>query len=144
MEKQLLEMNEALLVSSLKQHELAEQAQRAAAALRDSEVSYRRLFQSSKDGILILDADTGRILDVNAFMCGLIGRDTPEIVGKELWEIGMFTSIAENKKAFRELQANGYVRHDHLPIQKPNGKVTQVEFVSTVYQEAQRRVAQCN
>ena len=36
-------------------------------ALRASELSYRRLFEAAKDGILILDVDTGRINDVNPF-----------------------------------------------------------------------------
>ena len=35
------------------------------AALRKSELRYRRLFETAKDGILILDAQTGCIDDVN-------------------------------------------------------------------------------
>ena len=34
---------------------------RSERALRASELSYRRLFETAKDGILILDAETGRI-----------------------------------------------------------------------------------
>ena len=41
--------------------------------LRASEISYRRLFEAAKDGILILDADTGRINDVNPFLIKLLG-----------------------------------------------------------------------
>lgn len=37
-------------------------------ALKASEVSYRRLFETAQDGILIIDADTGRITDVNPFL----------------------------------------------------------------------------
>ena len=33
-----------------------------------SEVRYRRLFESAKDGILILDAETGIVDDVNPFL----------------------------------------------------------------------------
>ena len=36
-------------------------------ALRDSELSYRRLFEAARDGILIVDMETGRISDVNQF-----------------------------------------------------------------------------
>ena len=42
-------------------------------ALRASELSYRRLFEAAKDGILILDVDTGRISDVNPFLIQLLG-----------------------------------------------------------------------
>lgn len=113
-------------------------------ALRDSEVRYRRLFQTAKDGILILDAETGKIIDANAFMSGLLGRDLNEILGKELHEIGMFEDEHANKAAFAELQKNGYIRYDNLPVQKPNGQITEVEFVSNVYRENQALVAQCN
>ncbi|MCA1760262.1 MAG: PAS domain S-box protein, partial [Bacteroidales bacterium] len=41
--------------------------------LRASEVRYRRLFESAKDGILILDAETGKIVDVNPFLTKLLG-----------------------------------------------------------------------
>ena len=44
---------------------------RAEVAVQTSEVRYRRLFQTAKDGILILDADTGKILDANPFMAEL-------------------------------------------------------------------------
>ncbi|HXO43074.1 MAG TPA: PAS domain S-box protein [Thermoanaerobaculia bacterium] len=114
------------------------------AALRESEIRYRRLFQNAKDGILILDAETGKIIDANAFMCGLLGQELVEILGKELYEIGMFEDEAANKAAFEELQQNGYIRYDHLPVMKPNGVKTQVEFVSNVYREGHRLVAQCN
>jgi PAS domain-containing protein len=43
-QQQLRDVNEALLVSSVHQHELAEQAHTAEAALRESEERYRTLF----------------------------------------------------------------------------------------------------
>jgi PAS domain S-box-containing protein len=117
---------------------------RMEAALGESEIRYRRLFQTAKDGILILDAKTGKIIDANAFMCGLLGLELANLMGKELYEIGMFRDEAANKAAFKELQQNGYIRYDHLPVMKPNGETTQVEFVSNVYPEEHRLVAQCN
>jgi PAS domain S-box-containing protein len=117
---------------------------RMEAALRESEIRYRRLFQNAQDGILILDAKTGKIIDANAFMCGLLGQELSELMGKELYEIGMFGDQAANKAAFEELQRNGYIRYDHLPVMKPDGETTQVEFVSNVYSEDHRLVAQCN
>ncbi len=113
-------------------------------ALRDSEIRFRRLFQFSKDGILILDARTGKILDANAFMCGLLGQDLPELAGKELFEIGLFKDVEENKAMFEKLRSEGYLRYDHLPVQTPTGRSTSVEFVSNVYSESHRLVAQCN
>jgi len=117
---------------------------RAEVAMQTSEVRYRRLFETAKDGILILDANTGVILDANPFMSDLLGYSLDEFVGKELWEIGLFKEKSENEAAFRELQQRGYIRYDYLPLQIKNGRQAQVEFVSNVYQVNHRDVAQCN
>ncbi|HEX8875877.1 MAG TPA: PAS domain S-box protein [Phycisphaerales bacterium] len=114
--------------------------------VRDSELRYRRLFQTAKDGILILDAETGKITDANSFMAALVGIDAHELIGKELHEIGLFANTEESKRAFRELQENKYIRFEHLPVQKlgGGGGVVEVEVVANVYKEDQRTVAQCN
>src|SRR6185369_18086994 len=58
--------------------------------LRISELRYRRLFEAARDGILILDAATLKITDVNPFMTELLGYPHAQFIGKELWEIGLF------------------------------------------------------
>ena len=113
-------------------------------ALADSEVRYRRLFETAQDAILILDEPSGKILDANPFIKEMLGYSHAEIVGKELWQIGMFRDAEENKAAFRELQAKGYIRYEHLPLKTKDGKPNEVEFVSNVYQVDHRKVIQCN
>lgn len=112
--------------------------------LRDSEIRYRRLFEAARDGILILDAVTGRITDVNPFLVELLDYSREELLGKELWEIGLFRDIKASKSAFRELLARRYVRYDDLPLKTKDGRSINVEFVSNVYEEHSRRVIQCN
>ncbi|MFM9966378.1 MAG: chemotaxis protein CheB [Planctomycetaceae bacterium] len=114
------------------------------AKLHASETLYRRLFETAKDGVLILDANNGRILEANPYMTELSGIPTVEFIGQELWEIGLFRDQPANEAAFRELQQNGYVRYDHLPLKSKNGQPVEVEFVSNIYQWDHRRVAQCN
>ena len=111
-------------------------------ALRRTEVRYRRLFQTAKDGILILDVHTGKIIDANAFMEGLVGLEAGELLGKQLYQIGMFKDIEHNKAAFRELQKNRYIRYEHLPVQNQRGETVEVEFIANVYLEDERLVAQ--
>ena len=112
--------------------------------LRTSEIRYRRLFESARDGILILNALTLKITDVNPFMSELLGYSHDEFLGKELWEIGLFSDKKASQEAFRELQANGYLRYEDLPLQTINGQLREVEFVSNVYDEDSRKVIQCN
>ena len=117
---------------------------RSAAALQDSELRFRRLFQTAKDGILILDAALGTIIEANPFMCGLLGYETDDFLGKELWEIGLFDDKDASRDAYRELLANGYIRYDHLPLKAKGGDEVEVEFVSNLYMVGDRQVAQCN
>jgi PAS domain S-box-containing protein len=117
---------------------------RAEAATKDSEVRYRRLFQTAKDGILILDAGTGKVIDANPFMTALLGYSHGEFVGKELWEIGLFRDIEGSRAAYRQLQEKGYVRYENLPLESRTGQKVEVEFVSNVYAENHHQVVQCN
>lgn len=113
-------------------------------ALEDSEVSYRRLFETAQDAILILDERQGKIFDANPFIKEMLGYSHDEIVGKELWQIGMFRDAEENKAAFRELQNKGYIRYENLPLKTKAGEQIEVEFVSNVYQVDHHKVIQCN
>ena len=112
--------------------------------LNNSEVRYRRLFESAKDGILILDAESGMIVDVNPFLVELLGYSTEQFHGKKIWEIGIFKDILANKEHFLELQQKEYIRYENLPLKTIDGRQIWVEFVSNVYLVDQQKVIQCN
>ena len=118
--------------------------QRKEQALQSSELRYRRLFESAKDGILILEADTGKIIDVNPFLTELLGYRRRELVGRELWEISPFNDVVANQEAFRNLKKRQYLRYQNLPLQAKDGSRIDVEFVSNVYREHGTSVIQCN
>ena len=113
-------------------------------ALRDSEVRFRRLFETAQDGILILDAGTGQIREVNPFLIDMLGYSREEFLGKDLWEVGAFIDIEKSKATFQILQAEGYVRYEDLPLQAKDGSLINVEFVSNVYDVDNSKVIQCN
>jgi len=114
------------------------------AARYNAEVRYRRLFESAKDGILILGFESGRIIDANPFMGELLAYPLEAFCGKELWEIGLFKDKAASEAAVRELQATGYVRYEHLPLESRDGRQVEVEIVGNAYHEGGNRVMQCN
>jgi len=113
-------------------------------ALKISETRYRRLFETAQDGILILDAETGQIADVNPFLVEMLGYSYADFLGKKLWEIGPFKNIKASKDSFLELQDKGYVRFEDLPLETKDGRQIAVEFVSNVYLVNQHKVIQCN
>jgi PAS domain S-box-containing protein len=116
----------------------------SAVAMRASEIRYRRLFEAARDGILILDPVTRKITDANPFMSELLGYPHEELLGKELWEIGLLKDEADSRAAFRELQEKQFIRYEDLPLQTKAGVRREVEFVSNVYKEDGRNVIQCN
>jgi PAS domain S-box-containing protein len=126
------------------QEETSLEKENAGKALEDSEKRYRRLFESAKDGILILDADTGKVVDVNPFLVRLLGYPYDTLCGKHIWDIGVFKDIAASKEAFQTLQDHEYIRYEDLPLKTHYGHPVDVEFVSNVYQVDNNRVIQCN
>jgi diguanylate cyclase (GGDEF)-like protein/PAS domain S-box-containing protein len=112
--------------------------------IRTSELRYRRLFEAAQDGILILDAQTGAITDVNPYLIKMLGYSRAEFVEKKLWEMGAFKDIEASQEAFEALQKHEYIRYEDLPLRAKNGRLVDVEFVSNVYLVDGEKVIQCN
>jgi PAS domain S-box-containing protein len=113
-------------------------------ALINSELRYRRLFESAQDGILILNAKTGSISDVNPYLIDMLGYSREEFVEKKLWEVGAFKDIEASRHSFLALQKNEFIRYENLPLKTKDGRLVQVEFVSNVYLVGDEKVIQCN
>ena len=117
---------------------------KAEEALRASETRYRRLFEAAQDGVLILNAETGQIDDVNPFLTDMLGYTHEEFIGKKFWEIGAFKNTEKSKAVLAELQHKGYVRYEDLPLTTKDGREIDVEFVSNTYSVNHHKVIQCN
>jgi PAS domain S-box-containing protein len=111
--------------------------------LRLSEMRYRRLFEAAKDGILVLDPHTQKITDANPVMMELLDFTREEVIGKELWEIGLLKDKPASHEAFRELRTTGGARYE-LPLQTKAGQRREVEVVANLYHEDGEQVIQCN
>ena len=110
-----------------------------------SEECYRELFDSAKEGILLLDFDTGMIMTFNPFLSDLLGYSNEELLSKHLfWELVLFKDVEFSKDVFLQLQTQAYIRYEDLPLETKGGKKVDVEFVSNVYQVGGKKVIQCN
>jgi PAS domain S-box-containing protein len=112
--------------------------------LHDSELRYRRLFETAQDGILLVDFKTGMILDANQFLIDLLGYSKTDFLKKHLWDVGAFKDVVASKENFKTLQKKKYVRFEDLPIETKRGKKIEVEFVSNVYDVNGVKTIQCN
>ncbi|MEO5957983.1 MAG: PAS domain S-box protein [Opitutaceae bacterium] len=113
-------------------------------AKRPVNFDYRRLFEAAKEGILILEADTGCISDANPWLIAMLGFHHHEVAGTPIWELGPFRDIVSNRAKFEQLRAEGYVLYESVPLETRDGRKLAVEFVSNVYQADGRSVIQCN
>src|SRR5208283_97157 len=102
--------------------------------LVSSEIKYRRLFEAAKDGILIINAETGEIRDVNPFLIELLGFSKAEVIGKSFWDIDLFRDIVANKANFLELLHKGFARYEDVTLETCDGRKIEVEFVSNAYE----------
>src|SRR5262245_13576254 len=139
----IFDLSESTMSSRMSKKTNALDASSAPQRGMSSEGRYRRLFESARDGILLLDAASRKVTEVNPFMADLLGYSREELLGKQLWEIGLFESPKDNDKAFEQLKKEGDVRFDDLPLQTKRGSL-RVEFVSHVYNEDNHEVIQCN
>src|SRR5687767_2326341 len=87
-----------------------------------SEAHYLRLFERAQDGILILDAATGRVIDANPFMRILLGYSQEELIGKKFWEIDRFRGVEATRTAFIVLQDKDDVCYEELALEPRDGR----------------------
>ncbi len=132
------------IIATIAQGQDITERKQADEAMKISETKYRRLFEAAKDGILLLDGETGQIIDVNPFLEEMLGLSYKEFIGKNLWELGYFKDIVSNKDNFTELQKKKYIRYEDLPLRNADGLERKVEFVSNLYEVDHRKIIQCN
>ncbi len=109
-----------------------------------SEIRYRRLFEAAHDGVLLIDPETCKITNANPFMTRLLGYPREQLIGKELFEIGLLNDEAASREMFRNLKKDHEVRYENLPLKGQDGRRQEVEVVANLYQEGNRSVIQCN
>ncbi|MBB6050795.1 PAS domain S-box protein [Armatimonas rosea] len=113
-------------------------------ALRISEIRYRRLFETAHDGVLLLDPETRKITDANPYMTTLLGYSHEQLVGKELFEIGLLSDEEASQEMVRRLKETHLVRYEDLPLRSQGGRRQEVEVVANLYEESGHPVIQCN
>ena len=105
---------------------------------------YRRLFETALDGLLVLEAESGRVVDANPCLMELLGRPGAWFLGKPLWDIGLFGDPAQARSAFKALREKGYLHLEGLPFSSGDGRQRQIELVASLYQENGAKAIQCN
>jgi diguanylate cyclase (GGDEF)-like protein/PAS domain S-box-containing protein len=112
--------------------------------LQAAAIRYRRLFETAKDGILLLDSDSGRVTDVNASVVRMLGYSRDHFLNRKLCDVLPFTAIPACRSGLAELQTGESVAFDHWSLEAQNKSPVDVEFTGSVYQVDGSRIVQCN
>ncbi|TAM45340.1 MAG: PAS domain S-box protein [Gammaproteobacteria bacterium] len=104
---------------------------RAEAALRETEERYRRIFAGARDGIVLIDAETGFVTDGNPEFERQCDRPLAQLKGMRIWELRPPDMREAARRKFEEVRATGSGGSAELGLQRPDGTVVPVEFVAT-------------
>ena len=109
------------------------------------ETSYKRLFETSQDGILVLDSETHRIVEANPGICLLTGLSRPRLIGADPENIAPLRALFQNSGSFfEEIQADPLFRRENLSVENRDGLHIQVEVVCNLFHSQGRKFIQCN
>ena len=111
---------------------------------RAAEARYRRLFETARDGIVLVDAVSGDIMDLNPFSEQLFGYKRDELAGRKLWEIEPMRNARGMRAAIERIRDQGFLRLDDLPLRTKDGRDLQTEMIANIYSEGDRRAIQFN
>ena len=112
--------------------------------LRVAGVRYQRLFETAKDGILLLDSESGRVTDVNASVVRMLGYGRDHFLNRKLWDVLPFTEIPACRTGLAALQTSPAIAFDHWSLETQDKSLVDVEFVGSTYQVEGSRIVQCN
>jgi len=99
-------------------------------ALKVSEERYGVIFHEALDGIVLIEAENGRISDCNPQFEQMTGRSLSDLRQMKIWEIRPTDKIERARAKFFEIKTKKYGESTELELQKPNGTIVQIEFVS--------------
>ncbi|HEV2880111.1 MAG TPA: PAS domain S-box protein [Pyrinomonadaceae bacterium] len=95
-------------------------------ALRESEARYRALFETSLDGIMLMNED-GRFVDVNESLCRILKTPRERLVGTQFSAYLLPEAEEEARRAFAALNETG-VYAGNFPMRAADGSVVELEL----------------
>jgi len=80
------------------------------------------VFENARTGLLLLEGDTGRILEVNAAFLRMAGRGYAEVAGRSFWAPPLVADVDAGAEIHEQLLARGAVTDAELPLQAGDGR----------------------
>ncbi len=108
------------------------------------EIRFRRLFETAKDGIVVVDVDSGIVQDVNPRFGTLTGYAREELEGKSIDEVGRLLDSPQIAAVITSTRQSDIVRHDELAVKRKDQRLAHVDIVANSYTVGPQPVVQLN
>ena len=112
------------------------------AARREAEERYRALFRESRDGIVLIHADTGKVLDCNPEFEAQAGHTLARLREHAIWELQPPGRIEAMRAKFAQVRHAGAAGDEQFELHRPDGTVLPVEFRAKVIELGGKRLVQ--
>lgn len=116
----------------------------AEVSLKRTEVSYRRLFETAPDGLMLVDAQTGEVFDANPAAVSMFSHDPADVLGKRIWELAGSARTTFGEAMLQESVRRGIVKYDDWELIAAGGVTTHAEVITRTYETDQRQVVLFN
>jgi PAS domain S-box-containing protein len=113
-------------------------------ALQKSEMMFRKLFESAQDGILIIDFESGKIIDINPYVSDLLECSREEIQGQDYRSLPINSESKIFDKAHQELKHKFSVFYNDVVLRTSSGKEISVEVGASLYFVEDKKIVQFN
>lgn len=120
------------------------QQKHAAELVAASEMKFRRLFESAKDGILLLDAESGQVLEINSALIEMLGYSKDADAGRTIEAAEFWNAILPQSFDITEIVENEYIRLDDVQLKTKSGMQISVELTGNVYAAGRKKIVQCH
>lgn len=113
-------------------------------AFEKSMLMFRKLFETAQDGILIIEAQSGKIVDVNPFLLTLLERSRDEFQDLEFKNAAFFENPIIIECIFNDLKHKLFVYYDDITLKTSSGREITVELRVSTYFVEDKKIIQCN
>ena len=109
-----------------------------------AQIQFQRLFETAKDGIVVVEAETEMVLDANPYLLDLTGSGREDLIGKMLAKTPPFRGLPEIESLIPSLAIHDQIRLDDISINKAHGGIVSVELIANRYRVGSQPVVQLN
>jgi PAS domain S-box-containing protein/putative nucleotidyltransferase with HDIG domain len=108
--------------------------------MQASEERFRRAFETAKDGMLLIDKISGRILNSNQASQDLLGYSIKDFQKQKIWKIGFIRDVEQFHIASNQLEDKGFIDFVDTSVIARDGR----EISADVFMMDKAKVFQCN